>query len=117
MAQFSILFGHIGHSIVYGDGYLVDRDDSKVDLHAGNELEPSKMHFMYDRAYGYIVYGSVKGLTPFYRLLNTLIRFTLTPRRGDSDNISHRAKNLLPQMAPGKPKFTVMEFIWNEILE
>ena len=62
------------------------------------------------------IYGSVKGLTPYYRLLNTLFRFTLTPRGGDSDNISHRAKNLLVQMAPGKPKFAVMEFVWNEIL-
>ena len=114
MAQFSILFGHTGHSIVYVDGYIVDRDDSKVDLHVGNELEPSKMHFMYDRAYGDIVYGQVKGITPYYRLFNTLFRFTLTPRGGDSDNISHRAKNLLAQMAPGKPKFAVMEFIWNE---
>ena len=60
--------------------------------------------------------GQVKGLTPFYRLLNTLFRFTLTPRGGDSDNISHRAKNLLVQMAPGKRKFAVMEFIWNEII-
>ena len=74
------------------------------------------MHFMYDRAYGDIVYGQVKGLTPFYRLFNTWFRFTLTPRGGDSDNISSRAKNLLAQMAPGRPKFVVMEFIWNEII-
>ena len=46
----------------------------------------------------------------------TLFRFTLTPRGGDSDNISHRAKNLLVQMASGKRKFVVMEFIWNEIV-
>ena len=94
----------------------MNRDDSKVDLHEGNELDPSKMHFMYDRAYGEIVLGKVKCLTPFYRLLNTLFRFTLTPRGGDSDNISHRAMNLLVQMAPGKRKFAVMEFIWNEII-
>ena len=60
------------------------------------------------------IYGSVKGLTPYYRLLNTLFHFT--PRGGDSNNISHRAKNLLVQMAPGKPKFAVMEFFWNEML-
>ena len=89
----------------------MDRDDSKVDLHEGDELEPSKMQFMYDRAYGDIVLGQVKGLTLFYRLLNTLFRFTLTPRGGDSDNISHRVKNLLVQIAPGKRKFAVMEFI------
>ena len=50
----------------------MDRDETKVDLHEGNELDPSKMHFMYDRAYGEIVLGQVKGLTLFYRLLNTV---------------------------------------------
>ena len=79
MVQFSLLFGHTGSQVGYGGGYIVDRDESKVDLHEGNELDPSKMHFMYDRAYGEIVLGQVKGLTPFYRLLNTLFRFTLTP--------------------------------------
>jgi hypothetical protein len=34
--------------MVYGGGYIVGGDNSKVDLHEGNELEPSKMHFMYD---------------------------------------------------------------------
>ena len=117
MADFSILFGHTGNSVFFGGNYIMNRDDSKLDLHEGNELEPSKMHFMYDRAYGNIVYGQVKGLTPYYRLFNTLFRFTLTPGGGDSNNISHRAKNLLAQMAPGKLKFAVMEFILNEILE
>jgi hypothetical protein len=116
MAQFSILFGHTGDSTVYGGGYIVSRDNSKVDLHEGNELEPSKMHFMYDRAYGDIVYGQIKGLTPYYKMLNTLFRFTLTPRGGDSDKISSRAKNLLAQMAPDRPKFAIMEFIWHEII-
>ena len=102
MAQFSTLFGHTGDQVGYGGGYIVNRDESKVDLYEGNELDPSKMHFMYDQAYGEIVLGQVKGLTPFYRLLNTLFRFTLTPRGGDSDNISHRAKNLLVQMAPAQ---------------
>ena len=57
MCQFSQLFGHYGDQIEYGNGYIVNRDDSKVDLHQGNELDPSKMHFMYDRAYGEIVLG------------------------------------------------------------
>jgi hypothetical protein len=83
----------------------VVRDNSKVDLHEGNELEPSKMHFMYDRAYREIMYGQIKGLTPYYKMLNTLFRFTLTPRVGDTDKISSRAKNLLAQMAPDRTKF------------
>ena len=52
MADFSTLFGHRGHSAFFGGSLVVSRDYSKIDLHAGNELEPSKMHFMYDRAYG-----------------------------------------------------------------
>ena len=116
MAQFSHLFGHTGDQVGYGGSYIVNRDESKVDLYEGNELDASKMHFMYDRAYGDIVLGQVKGLTPFYRLLNTLFCFILIPSGGDSDNISHRAKNLLVHMAPGKRKFAVMEFIWNEII-
>ena len=101
---------------MYGNRFIMERDNSRLDLHEGNELDSSKMHFMYDRVYGEIVLGQVKGLTPFYRLLNTLFHFTLTPRGGDSDNISNRAKNLLVQMAHGKRKFAVMEFIWNEII-
>jgi len=111
MAQFSQLFGHRGDQVFYGGSWVVNRDSSKVDLHEGNELDASRMHFMYDKAYGDIVLGQVKGFTPFYRLLNILFRFTLTPRGGDSDNISHRVKNLLVQIAPGKRKFAVMEFI------
>ena len=56
MAYFSTLFGHTGHSVFFGGSLVVSRDDSKVDLHASNELEPSKMHFMYDVAYGDVVY-------------------------------------------------------------
>ena len=79
MAQFSWLFGH-GDQVFYGGSWVVNRDSSKVDLHEGNELDASRMHFMYDRAYGDIVLGQVKGLTPFYRLLNTLLTYHIGPR-------------------------------------
>ena len=72
MAQFSWLFGHGGDQVFYGGSWVVNRDSSKVDLHEGNELDASRMHFMYDRAYGDIVLGQVKGLTLFYRLLNSI---------------------------------------------
>jgi hypothetical protein len=79
-------------------------------------LSPPRCTSCYDRAYGDTVYGQIKGLTPYYKMLNTLFRFTLTPRGGDSDKISSRAKNLLAQMASDRPKFAVMEFIWHEII-
>jgi hypothetical protein len=49
-------------------------------------------------------------------MLNLLFRYTLCPRGGDSDNISHRARNLLYQMALGQPKFNVCHFLWHEII-
>jgi hypothetical protein len=85
-------------------------------LHSEDELEVTKMRFMYDRAYGNINCGHTSGLTPYYKMLNLLFRYTLCPRGGDSDNISHRARNLLYQMAPGQPKFNVRHFLWNEII-
>jgi hypothetical protein len=85
-------------------------------LHSEDELEVTKMRFMYDRTYGNINYGHTSGLTPYYKMLNLLFRYTLCPRGGDSDNISHRAINLLYQMAPDQPKFNACHFLWNEII-
>jgi hypothetical protein len=61
-----------------------------VRLHDGDELEVSKMRFTYDRAYGNINYGHTSGLTPYYKMLNLLLRYTLTPRGGDSDGERRR---------------------------
>jgi hypothetical protein len=82
-----------------------------VRLHSRYEVEVTKMRFIYDRAYGNIHYGHTSGLTPYYKMLNLLFRYTLTPRGGESDNISHRARNLLYQMAPGQPKFNACHFL------
>jgi hypothetical protein len=87
-----------------------------VRLHCEYELEVTKMRFMYDRGYGNINYGHTSGLTLYYKMLNLLFRYTLCPRGGDSDNISHRARNLLYQMAPGQPKFNACHFLWHEII-
>ena len=38
MADFSILFGHTGNSVFFGGNYIVNRDDSRLDLHEGSEL-------------------------------------------------------------------------------
>ena len=38
MADFSTLFGHTGHSVFFGGNYIVNRDDSRLDLHEGSEL-------------------------------------------------------------------------------
>jgi hypothetical protein len=52
-----------------------------------NVLEDGELHYMYDRAYGDIKFGTIHALTPYYKLLNQLFRNTLYPKGGDSDNI------------------------------
>jgi hypothetical protein len=86
-------------------------------LHDGKELNPTQMMFMYDIAYGKgKTIGKINGLTPYYKLLNQLFRFSICPKGGDSENISHRARNLLAAMAPDSRKFSVGSFIWEEIV-
>jgi hypothetical protein len=81
-----------------------------------NVLDDGELHFMYDSAYGDIKFGTVHGLTPYYKLLNQLFHYTLCPKRGDSDNISNMSKNLLARMAPNKNEFSIFDFIWEEII-
>jgi hypothetical protein len=65
-----------------------------------NVLDNGELHFMYDSAYGDIQFGTIHGLTPYYKMLNQLFRYTLSPKGGDSYNISNMSKNLLARMAP-----------------
>jgi hypothetical protein len=85
-------------------------------IHDGNGLEVHKMRFMYDNAYGDIKLGESRGLTPFYKMMNQLFRFTISPRGGDSNNIFHCARNLLFQMAPPNLRFNVCDYLWSEII-
>ena len=71
---------------------------------------------MYDRAYGEIEFGKTKGMIPYYKMLNQLFRYTLTPKSGDADNVSNMSKNLLARMAPNQTEFSVFDFIWEEII-
>jgi hypothetical protein len=71
---------------------------------------------MYDSAYGDIKFGTIHELTPYYKLLNQLFRYTLCPKSGDSDNISNMSKNLLARLAPNKNEFSMFDFIWEEII-
>jgi hypothetical protein len=71
---------------------------------------------MYDSAYGDIKFGTIHGLTSYYKLLNQLFCYTLCSKSGDSDNISNMSKNLLARMAPNKNEFSIFDFIWEEII-
>ena len=75
MAQFSTLFGHTGSQVGYGGGYIVNRDESKVDLHEGNELDPSKV-------------GKSRALLHFIDF-STLCFVSLSPLEGVTRTTSH----------------------------
>jgi hypothetical protein len=79
MYEFASLFRLSGvKEIIYQGCRISEIDRDLVRLHDGNELEVSKMHFMYDKAYGKVLFGHAKGLSPFYKMLNQLFKFTHT---------------------------------------
>ena len=47
------------------------------------------MQYMYDSAYGEVKFGEIFGLTPYYKFMNQLLRYTLSPKAGNSDKISN----------------------------
>jgi hypothetical protein len=91
-------------------------DANHIKIHFASRLDGSRMRFMY--------HGSKRGSTrttsdllPFYAYLNRLFWRTMTPREGDSSNISSYNRNLLVAMAP-RPhgfEFSMFDFIWGEI--
>ena len=63
-----------------------------------------------------IQHGTYDGMTPYYRVLNNLIRQTLTPKVGDYSSILGTTKAVLFAMQPSAEPFRVFEFLWNEII-
>jgi hypothetical protein len=117
MYEFASLFRLCGVNKTFYQGRNIsDFDHDLVRLHEVKELEVSKIHFMYDKAYRRVRFGCTHGLTPYYKLLHQLFRLILTPRAGGPANISHRAKDLLYQMAPSQCQFNVCDFLWQEII-
>lgn len=57
----------------------------------------------------------VKELYTYYAILNRLFRKTLTPRDGNSSDVTAFHKNLMVAMKPGEPPFDVGDFLWQEI--
>jgi hypothetical protein len=85
-------------------------------IHGGEIPLDSEMAFMYDSIYGKVEFGTTHGMKPIYRMLNQLFRYALTPKIGDNYNISNIAKDILVRMAQGEEKFSVFDFIWEEII-
>ena len=103
-AQFDALLGFPGS----------DLDRPKIQDE--NVLEDGEMHYMYDRAYGDVDYATTSRLIPYYKMLNQLLRFTVTPKADNSDKISNMSRNLLARLGPNQPEFSVFDFIWEEII-
>jgi hypothetical protein len=59
--------------------------------------------------------GHVKGLYTYYSILNRLFRKTLTPRDGNTSDITTFQRNFMVVMKPGEPAFNVGDFLWQEI--
>ena len=77
-------------------------------------LEIKEMNFMYPKN----MRGSwdkVKGLYTYYGVLNRLFRKTLTPRDGNTSDVTLFQRNLMAAMRRGAPQFSVGDFIWQEI--
>jgi hypothetical protein len=72
------------------------------------------MAFMYPRN-ARDSWGHVKGLYTYYSILNRLFRKTLTPRDGNTSDITAFQRNLMAAMKPGEPAFHVGDFLWQEI--
>jgi hypothetical protein len=102
--QFARLFG-------FGRG---DANHNKI--HFALHLDVSKLRFVYPSNKRGSV-GTTSDLLPFYAYLNRLFQRTMTPRKGDSSNISSYNRNLLLVVAPHPHgfDFCVFDFIWEEI--
>jgi hypothetical protein len=83
-------------------------------LHDKGPLKAKRMAFMYPRN-ARDSWGHLKGLYTYYSILNRLFRKTLTPRDGNTSNITAFQRNLMVAMKPGEPMFDVGDFLWQEI--
>lgn len=110
--RFKVTYEQFASFMGCGDREVIDR----YKLHDENVLGDMEMVYMYDSRFGKVDYGTTKGLIPFYKFMNQLFRCTLSPKDGDSHNISNMAKNLLDRMNPNKGIFSVFDFIWHEII-
>lgn len=93
---------------------LREEDHIYPKLHDSSVLANSEMSFMYPRNER-ASWGKVKGLYTYYGILYRLFRKTLTPRDGNTSDITLYQRNLMAAMKSGEAGFCVGEFLWQEI--
>jgi hypothetical protein len=98
---------------LFGFGW---NDANRIKIYFASCLDSSRMRFMYRGSKRGSV-GTSSNLIPLYAYLNHLFRRTMTPREGDSSNISSNNQNFLVAMTPRPHRFefSVFDFIWEEI--
>lgn len=95
---------------------LSDLEECKI--HDESVLSNDEMEHLYAPEYGTIKVGTLHGMTPFFKYLKNLFRETLIPKVGGYSDVLGISRNLLAWMAPSKKeKFSVVDFIWKEIIE
>jgi hypothetical protein len=92
------------------------KDANWPTIHMALRLDATKMKFMYPRSKRGN-YGTTIELLPFSAYVNCLFRKTMTPREGDSSNITSYNKNILAAMTLNSNGFelSIFDFIWEEI--
>jgi hypothetical protein len=106
--RYEITFEQFARLFIFGRN-----DVNHIKIHFASRLDGSRMRFMYPGSKRGSI-GTTSDLLPFYAYLNHLFRRMMTPREGDSSNISSYNRNLLLAMAP-RPhgfEFFVFDFIW-----
>ena len=73
---------------------LGNADAELPKLHYVDVLETKEMHFMYPRNMRGS-WGKVSGLYTYYAVLNRLFRKTLTPRDGNTSDVTLFQRNLM----------------------
>ena len=72
------------------------------------------MDFMY-LDHGKVTHGTITGMKPFYKCLNSLFRLSLAPKSGDATTVQGISRNLLARMSNEGESFSVVDFLWEEI--
>jgi hypothetical protein len=88
-------------------------DRSFNELHDERNLTEHEIVFMYVNPV--VTDYLVKGIKPFYYILNKIFRQTINVKIGSASNMYGYARNLLVRMGLGGAPFSVSWFIWNEL--
>ena len=82
--------------------YFGNADADLHKLHDVGVLETKEMHFMYPKNMRGS-WGEVSGLYTYYAVLSRLFRKTLTPRDGNTSDVTLFQRNLMEDKRPGAP--------------